>query len=70
MKIETSYILQQKGYVIFYESRMLNEHEKNYVTHNLEVATIVQDLKWWRQYLLARIFVLMKEHGGLIYLCD
>ena len=28
-------VLMQEGQVVFYESRKLNEHERNYVTHDL-----------------------------------
>jgi hypothetical protein len=48
----------------------LNEHEVNYVTHDLELATIVHALKMWRHYLLGRKFVLMTDHCGLRYLFD
>jgi hypothetical protein len=58
-------VLMQKGSVIFYESRKLNEHEINYVTHDLELAAIVHALKMWRHYLLGRKFVLMIDHYGL-----
>jgi hypothetical protein len=44
-------VLMQEGHVIFYESRKLNEHEQCYVTHDLELATIVHALKMWRHYL-------------------
>jgi hypothetical protein len=63
-------VLMQKGSVICYESRKLNEHEVNYVTHDLELATIVHALKMWRHYLLGRKFVLMIDHCGLRYLFD
>jgi hypothetical protein len=33
------------GSVVYYESRKLNEHEVNYVTHNLELDAIVHALK-------------------------
>ena len=29
------------GHIIFYESRKLKEHDKNYVAHNLELAEII-----------------------------
>jgi hypothetical protein len=60
----------QEGCVIFYASRKLNEHEINYVTHNLELDAIVHALKMWRHYLLGRRFVLMKTHCGLRHLFD
>ena len=63
-------VLMQKGSVICYESRKLNEHEVNYVTHDLELAAIVHALKMWRHYLLGRKFVLMTDHYGLRYLFD
>jgi hypothetical protein len=63
-------VLMQEGTVIFYESRKLNEHEVNYVTHDLELAAIVHALKMWRHYLLGRKFVLMMDHCGLWYLFD
>jgi hypothetical protein len=58
-------VLIQGGSVVFYESRKLNEHEVNYVTHDLELAAIVHALKMWRHYLLGRKFVLMTDHCGL-----
>jgi hypothetical protein len=63
-------VLMQEGKVICYESRKLNEHEVNYVTHDLELAAIVHALKMWRHYLLGRKFVLMTDHCGLRYLFD
>jgi hypothetical protein len=62
--------LMQGGSIVCYESRKLNEHEVNYVTHDLELAAIVHALKMWRHYLLGRKFVLMKDHCGLWYLFD
>jgi hypothetical protein len=56
--------------MICYESRKLNEHEVNYVTHDLELAAIVHTLKMWRHYLLGRKLVLMMDHCGLRYLFD
>jgi hypothetical protein len=63
-------VLMQEGRVVCYESRKLNEHEINYMTHDLELATIVHVLKMWRHYLLGRIFILMKNHCGLRHLFD
>jgi hypothetical protein len=63
-------VLMQEGRVICYESTKLNEHEINYVTHDLELASIVHDLKMWRHYLLGRIFVLMTDHYGLRHMFD
>lgn len=56
--------------MVCYESRKLNEHEQNYLTYDLELATIIHALKMWRHYLLGRQFVLMTDHIGLRYLFD
>lgn len=37
----------QNGKVISYASRQLKTNEKNYVTHNLELESIVFVLKLW-----------------------
>jgi hypothetical protein len=50
----------QKYHVVCYESRKLKEHERNYATHDLELATIVHTLKMWRHYLMGRKFELRK----------
>ena len=60
----------QEGNVICYEFRKLKEHEKNYATHDLELATIVHALKMWRNYLLGRKFELKIYHMNLKYLFD
>jgi hypothetical protein len=31
-------VLSHNGFVIYYESRKLKEHERNYATHDLELA--------------------------------
>ncbi|KAG8482854.1 hypothetical protein CXB51_024015 [Gossypium anomalum] len=44
-------VLMQEGKVVAYASRQLKPHEKNYPTHDLELAAIVFALKIWRHYL-------------------
>ncbi|KAL5543286.1 hypothetical protein UlMin_010996 [Ulmus minor] len=44
-------VLMQNGRVIAYASRQLKVHEKNYPTHDLELAAVVFALKIWRHYL-------------------
>ena len=41
----------QEGKVVAYALRQLKSHEKNYPTHDLELAAIVFALKIWRHYL-------------------
>ena len=48
----------------------MNEHDQNYLTHDLELAMVIHDLKMWRHYLLGKRFVLMSDHSGLRYLFD
>jgi hypothetical protein len=48
----------------------LKEHERNYPTHDLELATIVHALRKWRHYLMGKRFELRIDHKGLKYLFD
>ncbi|KAK5775521.1 hypothetical protein PVK06_043419 [Gossypium arboreum] len=41
-------VLMQEGKVVAYASRQLKPHEKNYPTHDLELAAVVFALKIWR----------------------
>ena len=63
-------VLMQYNHVICYESRKLKDHEKNYATHDLDLATIVHALKMWRHYLMGKRFELRIDHCGLKYLFD
>ena len=63
-------VLMQENFVICYESRNLKEHQKNYETHNLELANIVRAIKMWRHYLLGRRFELRTNHMSLNYVFD
>jgi hypothetical protein len=40
-------VLMQDNHVVSYESRKLKEHERNYVTHDLELAAIIHALNMW-----------------------
>ncbi|GJT03391.1 putative reverse transcriptase domain-containing protein [Tanacetum coccineum] len=44
-------VFMQKEKVIAYASRQLKIHEKNYITHDLELEAVVFALKMWRHYL-------------------
>jgi hypothetical protein len=45
-------VLMQDNRVIAYASRALRTHEKNYPTHDLELAAIIHALKIWRHHLM------------------
>eukprot|EP00253_Pinus_taeda_P005387 PITA_05387 len=63
-------VLMHEGKVVCYESKKLNEHEKDYAEHDLELAMIIHALKMWRHYLLGKRFILMSDHSGLRYLFE
>jgi hypothetical protein len=63
-------VLSQNGFVICYESRKLKDHERNYATHDLELAAIVHALRKWRHYLMGKRFELRIDHNGMKYLFD
>jgi len=44
-------VLMQEKRPVDYASRQLKVHEKNYPTHDLELAVVVFALKTWRHYL-------------------
>jgi hypothetical protein len=52
-------VLTQEGKVIAYASRQLRKREKNYPTHDLELAAVVHALKIWRH-----LFSVFRPRGG------
>jgi len=61
-------VLIQRDHVVCYESKKLKEHERNYSTHDLELAMIVHALKMCRNYLMGNKFKLRTDHYGLKHL--
>ncbi|KAH0748282.1 hypothetical protein KY290_027514 [Solanum tuberosum] len=59
--------LMQHGKVIAYALRQLKVHEKNYPTHDLELAAVVFALKIWRQYLYGVHVDVFTDHKSLQY---
>ena len=51
-----------------YASKQLNPHERNYPTHDLELATVVFALKIWRHYLYGEKCRIYTNHKSLKYL--
>ncbi|KAI3472595.1 hypothetical protein Pfo_030078, partial [Paulownia fortunei] len=60
-------VLMQNGKVIAYASRQLKEYEKNYPTHDLELAAVVFALKIWRHYLYGEKCEIYTDHKSLKY---
>ena len=58
----------QEGKVVAYASRQLKSHEKNYPTHDLELAVIVFALKIWRHYLYREKCFIYTYRKSLKYL--
>jgi len=63
-------VLMQERKVVAYASRQLKVHEKNYPTHDLELAAVVFALKIWRHYLYNAQFRVFSDHKSLKYLFD
>ena len=60
--------VMQSGRVVAYSSRQLKNHEKNYPTHDLELAAIVFAIKIWRHYLYGEQFEVFSYHKSLKYI--
>jgi hypothetical protein len=61
-------VLMQDGRVVAYASRQLRKHEVNYLTHDMELATVVHALKIWRHYLMGKWCELCTDHKSLKYI--
>ncbi|KAA3470565.1 DNA/RNA polymerase superfamily protein [Gossypium australe] len=61
-------VLMQEGKVVAYASRQLKSHEKNYPTHDLELAAIVFALKIWCHLLFGEKWHTYTNHKSLKYL--
>ena len=61
-------VLMQSGRVVAYGSRQLKNHEQNYPTHDMELATVVFALNIWRHYLYGEQFEVHLDHKSLKYI--
>jgi hypothetical protein len=61
-------VLMQEGKVVEYSSRQLKVHEKNYPTHDLELAAMVHALITWRHYLYGQKCDIYTDHKSLKYI--
>ncbi|WMV30279.1 hypothetical protein MTR67_023664, partial [Solanum verrucosum] len=55
------------GKFIAYSSRQLKVHERNYPTHDLELAVVVFTLKIWHHYLYGVHVDVFTDHKSLLY---
>jgi hypothetical protein len=58
----------QEGRVVAYSSQQLKIHEKNYPTHDLELATVVHALKTWRHYLYGQKCDIYTDHKSQVHI--
>jgi ribonuclease HI len=61
-------VLMQEGKVAAYSSHKLKVHEKNYPTHDLELAAVIHALKTWRHYLYGQKCDIYTDHKSLKYI--
>ncbi|XP_066168780.1 uncharacterized protein [Oryza sativa Japonica Group] len=67
-KLGLGCVLMQDGKVVAYASRQLRPHEKNYPTHDLELAAVVHALKIWHHYLFGTRTEVYTDHKSLKYI--
>jgi hypothetical protein len=60
-------VLMQDGHVVAYASRQVRKHEVHYLTHDLELATVVHAIKIWRHYLMGKRCELYTDHKSSNY---
>ena len=61
-------VLMRHGRVVAYASRQLKPYERNYPTHDLELAAVVFALKIWRHFLFGETCEIFTDHKSLKYL--
>ena len=59
--------LMKKGKLIAYASRKIKVYERNYPTHDLELAVVVLDIKIWRHYFYGVHVDVFTDHKSLQY---
>jgi hypothetical protein len=58
----------QEKHVVAYTTRQLKTNERNYPTHDLELAAVVHALITWRHLLLGRQVEVYTDHKSLKYI--
>ena len=60
-------ILQQDGYVVAYESRVLSDAEKSLQIYEKELLAVIHARSSWKHYLLGADFTVQTDHQTLRY---
>jgi hypothetical protein len=60
-------VLMQDGHPVAYESRKLQDREKNYPAHEKEMTGIIHCLRTWRHYLLGTQFIVKTDNVSSTY---
>ena len=60
-------VLMQRVKVVAYAYRKLKVHERNYPTHDLELAAMVFSLEIWRHYFYGVHVDVYTDHKSLQY---
>ena len=63
-------VLSQEGHPIEFFSEKLDDTKRRYENYDREFYDIVQSLRKWHHYLLAKQFVLYSDHNALRHLHD
>jgi len=61
-------VLMLEHKIVAYASRQLKSYEKNYPTHDLELAVVVFALKIWRHYLYGLPCKIHTDYQSLKYI--
>ncbi|XP_070046619.1 uncharacterized protein [Nicotiana tomentosiformis] len=61
-------VLMHHSKFVAYASRQLRKHEKNYPTHDLELAAVIHALKMWRHYLYGVHIDVYMDHKSHQYI--
>ena len=57
-----------KPYVVYYDSKTLNEAQRNYTTTEKELLAVVYALDKFRAYLIGADIIIFTDHSSLKYL--
>ncbi|GJV12908.1 putative reverse transcriptase domain-containing protein, partial [Tanacetum coccineum] len=63
-------VLMQREKVISYASRHLKILEKNYITHDLELGSVVFSMKLWIHYLYGAKCMVFMDHKSLQHILN